>query len=142
MKAIHSGIYAVVALLFSTALFAHGDVLPQGVNVEGLPKVESVLEENPYRGVDEAVHAKAVGIGASAYNQNCARCHGLGGVSGGIAPDLRYLPAGKFGDEYYAQKVRNGVVRNEVTYMPPFGDIFSEEAIWAVRSYLDAIHTD
>jgi mono/diheme cytochrome c family protein len=28
----------------------------------------------------------ALKIGASAYNQNCARCHGLEAVTGGIAP--------------------------------------------------------
>ena len=36
--------------------------------------------------------ADAIKIGGSAYGQNCARCHGLGAVSGGIAPDLRLLP--------------------------------------------------
>ena len=95
------------------------------------------LTENPYR--KDATAAK---VGASAFNQNCARCHGLGAVSGGIAPDLRYLPLGKEGDEYFQQKVRNGVVRNGVTYMPPFGTIFSEEAIWAIRTWLETVHTE
>jgi mono/diheme cytochrome c family protein len=45
------------------------------------------LPKNPYLGNKEAIR-----IGDSAFNQNCARCHGLGAVSGGIAPDLRYLP--------------------------------------------------
>jgi len=35
-------------------------------------------------------------------------------------------------------RIRNGSVRNGVTYMPPFGEIFSEEAIWAIRTYLDS----
>jgi len=118
-------------------LHAHGDTAPQAVDTRALKPVQPALAENPYRG-----QSAAAKIGASAYNQNCARCHGLEGVSGGIAPDLRYLPAGKPGDEYYAQKVRNGVVRNGVTYMPPFAGIFSEEAIWAIRTWLDTVHTD
>ncbi|MBL8269230.1 cytochrome c-550 PedF, partial [Steroidobacter sp.] len=78
-------------------------------------------------------------VGASAYNQNCARCHGIGAVSGGIAPDLRQLPAGNDGDEYFQMRVRTGSIRNGITYMPPFGEIFSEEAIWAVRTWLESV---
>ena len=61
---------------------------PQPIDTSHLPQLgEDWLESNPYRG-----NADAVELGASAYNQNCARCHGLGAVSGGIAPDLRLLP--------------------------------------------------
>ncbi|WP_420467040.1 cytochrome c-550 PedF [Panacagrimonas sp.] len=127
---------ALLALSVSVA-HAHGDVTPQGVDIGGLPKLEGEQTVNPYRG-----NAEAAKIGDSAYNQNCARCHGLGGVSGGIAPDLRYLPPGEEGDEYYAQKVRNGVVRNGMTYMPGFSEVFSEEAVWAIRSWLDTVYTD
>ena len=127
----------LAALLASPLVFSHGDVTPQSVDTAKLKKLSGEQTVNPYRG-DK--HAAAVG--SSAYNQNCARCHGLGAVSGGIAPDLRYLPKGKEGDEYYAQKVRNGVVRNGMTYMPPFGAIFSEEAVWAIRSYLDSVYTE
>ena len=117
---------------------SHGDVTPQAVDVSKLKKLNGEQTENPYRGNNK----DAIAVGSSAYNQNCARCHGLGAVSGGIAPDLRTLPLGKEGDEYFSQKIRNGVVRNGVTYMPPFGTIFSEEAIWAIRSYLESVHTD
>lgn len=127
----------LAAVLASPLAFSHGDVVPQAVDVSKLPKLKGEQTENPYRG-----NKTAVEIGSSAYNQNCARCHGLGAVSGGIAPDLRTLPVGKDGDEYFSQKIRNGVVRNGVTYMPAFGPIFSEEAIWAIRSYLDSVHTD
>lgn len=128
---------AALALCLSPLLHAHGDVTPQGVDTTKLKKLEGQLDENPYRGDKHAAE-----LGASAYNQNCARCHGLGGVSGGIAPDLRYLPVAKEGDEYFAQKVRNGVIRNGVTYMPAFGSVFSEEAIWAIRTWLDTVHTE
>lgn len=35
-------------------------------------------------------------------------------------------------------RVRNGATRNGVTYMPPFAEVFREEAIWAIHSYLDS----
>ena len=115
----------------------HGDVVPQAVDVTGLPSLDGENPmENPFR--DTEHFDLAVRIGDSAFNQNCARCHGLGAVSGGLAPDLRYLEIG-LDDEYYAEKVRQGVVRNGVTYMPAFADVFSEEAIWAIRSYLDTV---
>lgn len=130
--------FLVIGALCATSfLFAHGDVTPQGVDTSKLKKLNGELTVNPYRGDKGAAE-----LGASAYNQNCARCHGLGAVSGGIAPDLRFLPVGRSGDEYYAEKVRKGVVRNGMTYMPPFGTVFSEEAIWAIRSFLDTVHTE
>jgi cytochrome c-550 PedF len=127
----------LAALLASPLVFSHGDVTPQAVDVAKLKKLDGEQTVNPYRG-----NADAIAIGSSAYNQNCARCHGLGAVSGGIAPDLRLLPLGKEGDEYFAQKVRNGVIRNGVTYMPSFATTFSEEAIWALRTYIESVHTD
>ena len=58
-------------------------------------------------------------IGDKAFNQNCARCHGLGAVSGGIAPDLRLLvPVDD--DGYFLGRVMSGSIRDGVTYMPPF----------------------
>ena len=66
--------------------------------------------------------------------------HGLA-VSGGIAPDLRYLVPGD-DDEYFLGRVMSGAVRNGVTYMPAFGEIFSQEAIWAIRSWLDSVHVE
>ncbi|MDZ4079456.1 MULTISPECIES: cytochrome c-550 PedF [Hydrocarboniphaga] len=128
---------ALVSSLFVAAAHAHGDVAPQPVDTKDLPKLKGEQAVNPYRGTPNA--KKAAEIGSSAFNQNCARCHGLGAVSGGIAPDLRYLPEGKEGDEFFAMRIRNGSVRNGVTYMPPFGNLFSEEAIWAIRSYLDSV---
>ena len=132
-----SRLVLLAALLVSPLAFSHGDVTPQAVDVSKLKKLSGEQTENPYR-KDKA----AIAVGSSAYGQNCARCHGLGAVSGGIAPDLRTLPLGAEGDEYYSGKIRNGVIRNGVTYMPAFGPIFSEEAIWAIRTYLESVHTD
>src|SRR4051794_19956064 len=78
---------ACMAALACAFAFAHGDVTPQAVDTTGLPTLgEGWRDENPFRSNDAAVR-----IGTSAYNQNCARCHGLEAISGGIAPDLRKL---------------------------------------------------
>lgn len=126
---------------------AHGDVTPQAVDTKELPQLgEKWRPENPYRKND-----KAITIGTSAYNQNCARCHGLEAVSGGIAPDLRKLDNDCAGlkeavkkdrcvkeiDEYYASSVRKGKVRNGAVYMPPFEDVLQQEAIWSIKAYLE-----
>ena len=129
----------LLAGLWAGLAFGHGDVTPQAVDTAGLKGLsEEWLLENPY-GPD---HDRAVEIGARAYNQNCARCHGLDAVSGGIAPDLRYLPPGWEGDEWYVDRVRNGVVRNGMTYMPKFDGVLSQEALWAIRSYLESEHVE
>ena len=95
-----------------------------------------LLSEDPYRG--SPAFKEAARVGEHAFAQNCARCHGLGAVSGGIAPDLRKLtPVDD--DEYFIGRVMSGQVRNGVTYMPPFGEILSQEAIWAIRSWLDTV---
>ena len=129
------------------AAFAHGDVTPQAVDTKGLPQLgETWRAENPFR--KNEVAAK---IGSSAFNQNCARCHGLEAISGGIAPDLRKLDnecatlsdekkktaCVKEIDEYFQTTVRKGRVRNGAVYMPPFEGTLSQEAVWSIKSYLE-----
>ncbi len=107
---------AAAAICLATLVHAHGDVAPQPVNTDALPDVgEEWLTENPYRTAGEDVWNAAVEIGASGYNQNCARCHGLGAVSGGLAPDLRFLEAEEFGDEWYVERFREGYTQNGIT---------------------------
>ncbi|MDB5970260.1 MAG: cytochrome c class [Hydrocarboniphaga sp.] len=137
MKTIVPALAALLLAVTALVAQAHGNVTPQAVDTQDLPKLKGPLTVNPYRD-----NKKAITIGAAAYGQNCARCHGLGAVSGGIAPDLRNLPVGDDGDEYFQMRIRNGSIRNGVTYMPPFGEIFSEEAIWSIRAYLDSVHQD
>ncbi|AWK89699.1 cytochrome c-550 PedF [Azospirillum thermophilum] len=132
------GSILAVSATLSTPVRAHGDVTPQAVDTSGLEKLgDKWRDANPYRG-----NPRAIEIGASAFNQNCARCHGLGAVSGGIAPDLRYLEPGDGGDEWFKERVINGSVRNGVTYMPQFGDALGQEALWAIRSWLETVHAD
>jgi len=118
--------------------FAHGDVAPQPVDTDVLPEVgEEWLTENPYRSVSPEVWQAAVDIGDSGYNQNCARCHGLGVVSGGLAPDLRYLEAEEFGDEWYVERFQTGYTQNGITKMPAFGELLGQKAAWAIRTYIE-----
>lgn len=124
--------------IFSTGLLAHGDVTAQAVATDGLQQLEEWEDINPYREPYQN-HALAVEIGASAYNQNCARCHGLEGISGGIAPDLREMEAGEFGDEWFKYRVVNGAVRDGRVYMPKFDETLGQEALWAIRTYLESI---
>lgn len=127
-------VFMVTMLLALAQSFAHGDVQPQPVDTTGLkPLGKTWLTKNPYRG-----NKKAIEIGASGYNQNCARCHGLGVVSGGIAPDLRYLETDAEGDEWFITRIRKGYHQNGITKMPPFEGIMSQEAMWAIRSYIDS----
>lgn len=131
-----------VALTAMTALSAHGhgDVAPQPVNTDALPDVgEEWLTENPYRAAaaGEEVWLAAIEIGSSGYNQNCARCHGLGAVSGGLAPDLRYLEAEEYGDEWYVERFVDGYTQNGTTKMPAFGELLGQKAAWAIRTYVE-----
>lgn len=117
--------------------YAHGDVTPQPIDTSGLKELgEEWLEENPYKG-----DKRAIEIGDSGYNQNCARCHGLQVISGGLSPDLRYLEPGADGDAWYIERVRNGAKKSDgTTIMPAFEGIISQEAMWAIRAYVETQH--
>jgi cytochrome c-550 PedF len=126
---------------------AHGDVTPQAVDTHTLPPLgEEQRSENPYRGLAEAVK-----IGFSAYTQNCARCHGLEAVSGGMSPDLRELDSDCVdqkdaakkkacyaeADQFFINITLKGKVRNGVEKMPSYKATFNQEAVWAIKAYLE-----
>jgi cytochrome c-550 PedF len=124
----------------ASLVYAHGDVAPQAIDTTGLPETgEEWLIENPYRAdkVGEEVWERAIEIGASGYNQNCARCHGLEAISGGLAPDVRFLEAEEYGDEWYIERFRHGYTQNGITKMPEFGDLLGQDAAWAIRTYIE-----
>jgi cytochrome c-550 PedF len=144
----------VVATVFTaaalTSLFAaaHGNVTPQGVDTTGLPALgDKWRDENPFK-----TNPLALKIGTSAFNQNCARCHGIEAISGGVAPDLRLLDRDCVGlknaakkaacfkemDGYFLASVRGGKVRNGAVYMPPFEGVFNQEAMWSIKTYLES----
>lgn len=132
---------ATLAVALAPQLMAHGDVTPQPVDTSDLPDIEGGndvwVARNPYSG-----NARAIEIGASAYNQNCARCHGLQAISGGIAPDLRYLEPGESGDEWFQERFRHGSVRDGKVYMPPFDEVLGQKAGWTIRAWLETQYTE
>ncbi len=139
-----------LTMLCGTTVFAHGDVVPQSVDTSSLPQLGPKWRDaNPFS--TGPAQAEALRIGTSAYNQNCARCHGLEAISGGISPDLRMLDrdcsdlkdaAKKQAchqemDEYFVATVRRGRTRDGRVYMPPFEGILTQEAIWSIKTYLE-----
>lgn len=141
--ALRSSIVTVLLVAVSPIAFA------QTVDTKSLsPLGEKWRDDNPYRANKDAVK-----VGMSAYAQNCARCHGIDAVSGGIAPDLRQLDRDcvmlkdevkkqacyKDVDTYYATSVRRGKTRNGAVYMPPFEGMLNQEAIWSIKAYLETV---
>ncbi|WP_137895577.1 cytochrome c-550 PedF [Ramlibacter sp. 2FC] len=143
----------LTALVLAAPLLAqaHGDVTPQAVDTHTLPQLGSQWREsNPY--AEGPAQAEARRIGSSAYNQNCARCHGLEAISGGVAPDLRKFDTDCVGmadaakkkacyaemQDYFAATVRHGRTRDGRVYMPPFDGVLSQEAVWAIKTYLES----
>ena len=128
---------------------AHGDVTPHAVDTSGLkPLGTEWIEPNPYRG-----NVQAAAVGAEGYLHNCAGCHGLNAVSGGIAPDLlklnkeclsmtsKVLQAScmKDTDDYFKDITLKGKKNSEGRFtMPAYGIVFTQEAVWSIKAYLDA----
>jgi cytochrome c-550 PedF len=130
--------FALLVIVAPARVVAHGDVNPQPVDTPGLDRLgDGWRDGNPYRG-----SKVAAGIGKSAYGQQCARCHGLDGISGGLAPDLRFLPKDAEGDKVFLPVLRRGAFRDGRTLMPKYEGIMSQEAMWAIRSWLDTVYAE
>jgi mono/diheme cytochrome c family protein len=51
---------------------------------------------------------------------------------------LRAIPAcQKDTNNFYSTTVRHGRTRNGAVYMPPFEGVLSQEALWAIKTYLE-----
>jgi len=141
-----------VGVLFSLAnavAMAHGDVTPHPVDTTGLkPLGADWIQPNPYRG-----NEKAVAVGAVGYMHNCAGCHGLNAISGGIAPDLLKLNndcmdmASKTQqanclnevDGYFKDVTLKGTKTSDGrATMPSYEAVFTQEAVWAIKAYVDS----
>ena len=115
-----------------------GDEAPVTVDTQGLPKLGGTWKESdPFVG-----NKTAIDVGMSAYNQNCARCHGLEMISGGIAPDLRHVPLGQEGDDIFKERMQHGAIRNGMTMMPVFNGLLPQETLWAVRAFMVSKHIE
>ncbi|WP_196868565.1 cytochrome c-550 PedF [Polaromonas sp. CG_9.11] len=143
-------VLCISAALWTGAAMAHGDVTPQSVATHTLPPLgDKWRDANPYS--TGPANKEALRIGTSAYNQNCARCHGLEAISGGMSPDLRKLDSECTGmadaakksacfkemDDFFISTVRRGRARDGRVYMPPFEGTLTQEAIWSIRTYLE-----
>lgn len=117
-------------------VMAHGNVTPQEVDTGNLPELgDEVLIENPFRegNKHDDMNAQAIKIGESAYAGNCAGCHGIRAMSGGLTPDLRELTI--WDDEYFINRVRNGTDRG----MPSWKKTLDQNAMWAIKTYVESL---
>jgi quinohemoprotein ethanol dehydrogenase len=92
------------------------------------PPAKAVPVDDPAFELDAAQAAR----GELLYARRCNACHGLAGVAGGFAPDLRASPVG-LSAETFRQVVREGSL--ERNGMPRFGE-FTEADVEALRHYL------
>lgn len=143
-----AGLAAVFMAFAAVGALAHGDVTPHPVDTAGLPPLgKTWAEANPYRG-----NAKAEAIGATGYYHNCAACHGLNAEAGGMAPDLLQVAKDcvnmasadakascfKDSDDYFKGIVLDGRKNTEGRQiMPSYSGVFTQEAVWAIKAYLD-----
>jgi cytochrome c-550 PedF len=131
-------LFALVLLFAApSTVLAHGDGAPQPVDTTGLAPLGEWLATNPYRDNAKQKDA-AIEVGSRGYNSNCARCHGLEAKSGGMAPDLRELGESETEDAWFISRVLQGAVVSGRQKMPPFEGLLNQEAIWAIRTYIDA----
>lgn len=149
LKKIPSLIVTLFLLSVAFEAHAHGDVTPHPVDTSSLdPLGAEWIVPNPYRG-----NEKAVAVGAVGYLHNCAGCHGLNAISGGVAPDLLKLDnecldlASKLkqaaclkdADVYFKDLTLNGKKNGEGrSTMPGYAGVFTQEAVWAIRAYVDS----
>ena len=58
-------------------------------------------------------------------------------ISGGIAPDLRKVPADQDGDDLFSERMHKGAQRNGATDdAEVFFGLLPNEELWAIRAYI------
>lgn len=143
------GALLMTAIMSGLVCAAPGPVLPF-FDATTLPAVAADSDPNPYR--NHEARARIVEVGRTVYNQSCAVCHGADATRMGPAPSLRAV--GRFcqritetslksrcvadADHYFYKSVMEGKVKLGVTHMPAWRDVLSSEAVWAVRTFLEA----
>lgn len=141
------------ALLFSTLAVANEVAVAPTVLPDGLAPLGSTwLAENPYRG-----NPGAIVVGQLAYNQACARCHGVdASTNTAPAPDLRNLnrfcmrigdaelkaACLRDNDAWFAKSVRKGKIIVGVTHMPAWEGVLKQELAWAIQLFVESRAAD
>lgn len=106
---------------------------------------------NPYR---NAASATTIEEGKALFNASCAECHGLNADvgNGKPAPDLRRLDRAcrriadaatkahcmADNDRYFMKSVRYGKVVLGIRHMPAWGEILTDDRIWAIQLFIEA----
>lgn len=143
-----------------TALFAASLILLSGTagaerpaapmtDTSSLPALgDGWRDANPYRD-DETIAA----VGRTLYNETCSKCHGPDmNARGHPAPPLRRLQryckkvqdaALKVRcladvDHYFVTTVLQGKYILGVEHMPAWNGILNQEAVWAIKTYVDS----
>ena len=140
-------------MLATTPAVAQDVAVAPDIDTSGLPPIEDKSTDyNPYRG-----NADVLAVGRDAFNQVCARCHGIDADASRMpAPDLRRvgvgctrLVPGKWkrrcesdADFYFKQSVEEGKVKVGIRHMPRWKDVLSTELIWAIRSFVESARTE
>ncbi|MBP7606783.1 MAG: cytochrome c, partial [Giesbergeria sp.] len=75
----------------------------------------------------------AVARGAVLYSRYCAQCHGGGGISSGVLPDLRSSPYLQKSGLFRLPPLEGALAQRG---MPSFKDHLNADDIEAIRSYL------
>ncbi|ENO87223.1 c-type cytochrome [Thauera linaloolentis] len=123
---------------------------PPVVDTSTLPPLApGWAEANPLRG-----NAAAIELGRNAFNQACARCHGVDADgSRSPAPDLRRIgglcnrakdPALKQrciedSDHFFKYSVLNGKIKLGIEHMPPWEGIIDAPVLWSIRSFVESM---
>ncbi|MEZ5498513.1 MAG: PQQ-dependent dehydrogenase, methanol/ethanol family [Steroidobacteraceae bacterium] len=92
------------------------------------PPAQAVAVDDPTMQIDSGKAER----GAVLYARKCTTCHGLAGVAGGFAPDLRASPVA-LSAAGFASVVRGGAL--ELRGMPAFAEL-DEDALESIRHYL------
>lgn len=149
LRNIRSLLTGLFLVTMAVEALAHGDVTPHPIDTSSLKPIGAEwVELNPYRG-----NTTAAAVGAVGYLHNCAGCHGLNAESGGVAPDLLKLgkeclemgskslqeSCMKDADGYFRDITLQGKKTSEGRFtMPAYKEVFTQEAVWAVKAYIDA----
>lgn len=141
--------YVAVAAGFGSSLHLSGGLLMPGASapehgrvlvfkLDGRQRLPAATESpRPVVPPPEGeVKLEAVARGAAQFARYCAQCHGGGGVSAGVLPDLRSSPYLQSAALFRVPPLQGAL---KARGMPDFGAFVSEGDIDAIRSYLIAM---
>ncbi len=134
IRTLRAAALALPLALAATALVhAHGDGAPSAIDTTGLePLGENDRDKNPYVG-----NAKAVEIGASATTRTAPAATASTPSPAAWPGPARTRQDGGLRHLFPHPRARRAQ-RDGRYRMPPFADILSQEAIWAIRTYIES----